>query len=104
MITLYLVSHFREIAITTLKILLSWAIAIFEYLPLTMANSVADKAKIKLTNLRGAIEAMDLAWFVLFIYFAKHARLNWHQYVGLALAGIGKWPILITNVFKVVPS
>jgi hypothetical protein len=54
-----------------------------------MANSVADQAQINLTNLRGAIEAMDLGWFVLFLHFAKHAHLNWHQYAGLALAGFG---------------
>lgn len=80
---------FREVVITTLKTLLSWSIALLEYVPLTLANSVADQAQINLTNLRGAIEAMDLTWFLLFLHFAKHATLNWHQYAGLALAGLG---------------
>lgn len=79
----------EEIKVVTIKTLLSWSIALIEYVPLTMANYVADRAKINLTNLRGAIEAMDLTWFVLFLHFAKHAHIDWCQYCGLILAGLG---------------
>lgn len=79
----------RDVALTAIKTALSWGIALAEYIPLTMANRVADKAGISLTSLRGVIEAMDLGWFVGFLKVVKHEPLNWHHYLGLVMAGAG---------------
>jgi uncharacterized protein (DUF486 family) len=79
----------KNAQLTAIKTAISWAIALAEYIPITLANRRADHAGIHLAGFRGVIEAMDLGWFLGFLKLVKHAPLRWPHYLGLGITGAG---------------
>lgn len=84
-----------QLAYTIARVLMSWGIALIEYIPLTLANRTAVLHDFSLAKLRGAIEAMDLAWLIAFMMMVKGERLGWQHLVGLAVAGVG---VAVANI------
>jgi uncharacterized protein (DUF486 family) len=77
-----------EMVLTAVKIAGSWVIAFAEYIPMTMANRKAAMAG-SLLQFRGALEFMDMSWFVFFQKFVKHENLQWQHYTGLLTTTAG---------------
>jgi uncharacterized protein len=67
-------------------ILLSWAIAFFEYCLMVPANRIGSKelgGPFTLTQLKILQEAISLTVFMLFVVvFFKHESLKWNHFVG----------------------
>jgi len=85
----------RQLVFTLARVMMSWGIALIEYIPLTLANRTAVTHDFSLAKLRGAIEAMDLAWLIAFMLMVKRETLRWQHLVGLAVAGVG---VAIANI------
>lgn len=67
-------------------ILLSWSIALFEYMFMVPANRIGS-AQFSLTQLKIIQECISLSVFVIYAWVAFHEKLRWNTALALLLIG-----------------
>lgn len=78
----------RETALWV-AILVSWAIAFFEYCLQVPANRYGYASGFSAAELKTIQEVITLVVFVVFAHFYLHETLKWNVAVGFAFIGIG---------------
>lgn len=84
-----------------IAIVVSWAIALLEYIFQVPANRLGSQAGYSVSQLKILQEAITLGVFLIFVAYVMGERLRWNHFVGFALVLAG---VAVVFAFREPPA